>query len=298
MILIVILFLLALVAIQYFSFRKGIFFGSARDYLARNAENLPSADNVFGVGRLRPTAFFGEPSYLGWVTTYLLALVLLLRERVRNLQISLSLVGCILITFFTNSALGTSSVTLLLVGAVLRERKVSFSKKDSTLLLNMSRLIFFSCLIYVGFYRFVANSFSPQSFEGRIYNAFVRLPAYLLEYPFGFPPRQLLAGFEFQNVRIGNQLNNGITYLSYSYGAFGLIICAILIFKFFRSRSIYFNVFLIASIFQNGSFLDLDKVSLLFVLFLIDREMSNLITLSKSKNLKISPKQKNRPKVW
>ena len=281
-----IVFAFFIVAVQYFAIRSGSLFNPIPiDFFGRNYETL-SRSNTFGY-RTRPTGTFGEPSYFA---LYLMFLVLSKNELQklspsRDFHFVLFISG---ISFLLlESGLGIVALVVILL--------ISASERRIIIALTVSISAFFLFAQYPESI-FLRKAFSTLSWDERIGTSFAKLFDYWRTYPFGFPPRQL---FGAESIVLGDErtgvfLNNGLAYFLYAYGILGLGIVLWLAFVLAKLQ-VSIKVFCLFLLYQNGSFLDFDKISLLILFTLITKmgiisEIPTKIPMaaSKLKNVKSS----------
>jgi hypothetical protein len=249
-----------LIVFQYVAIRSGTLLEAIPiEFFGRNYETLADSKS-FGL-RTRPTGTFGEPSYFA---LYLLFLSLaknelqkLLPSRDFHFALFFSAVAFLLL----ESGLGILALAFVLL--------LSESKKRVFIL----SIVFVTSLFFLLLGSnsiFLSRAFSSDSWNERVGLSFEKLINYWQVNPLGFPPRKLfgLESILLEDQRTGLFLNNGLAYFLYAYGILGLGI--VMWFAYVLSKSqISVQVFCFFLLFQNGSFLDFDKLALLmmFVLF-------------------------------
>lgn len=146
------------VLVQYYFISKGVYFGFPIDYFVMNQATLETSELALNAGtRYRPTAFYGEPSYAGWITFSLLAMALNFRNKRNGFAL---IIISVIISILLESFSGIIAVVIYSIFWLSKVNQFNFRS-----LLKISRAILVLVICFAGFY------FFSSSFKGRFDNA-------------------------------------------------------------------------------------------------------------------------------
>lgn len=257
------------VVVQSFALARKIPFVINPNLLGRNYENVATSSNIELFDRLRPSGTFGEPSYFSWYLIFLLCVTLELRKTLKSRIDFLCIF--LLVTSVLLSRSGLGLIFLLCV--------VIFIGTQSTVdLLRRSMLIFFSIIAAYLFDSSLLSNQITQSLDSRSWLTRIKQPfdlylPFLAEHPFGVPLRRIFSQespFLFNDIQLSKIIGHGFSYFIFGYGIVGLFAALAISISALKFNSVVF-IFTAISFFQNGSFLDFDKLSLLMFIVLLSR---------------------------
>jgi hypothetical protein len=261
------MFFLVILQSSYISRRSPLFINP--DFFARNSENIATQSTFLLFDRLRPSGTFGEPSYLSWYLFFLIcALCLLSRTYLSKLDII-----CIALNVFSivlsQSGLGFVFLLLLFVFRELKSVGVLFRRLllvglTSYLITTVNSLLFSQQL---------SKSFDIRSWSARVVKPFELYNTFIASNPFGIPLRRIFsndAPYSIGDVYLFEVIAHGLSYFVFGFGIIGI---AIILWISLASRRLdsFTLFFFLFSFFQNGSFLDFDKIGLLMLLVLVSK---------------------------
>jgi hypothetical protein len=272
-----------LTIIQYYFLKSGVYLALPYELYVRNAGTLPDELDLI-YSKIRPSATFGEPSYLGFVVVSFLILALRI---FRKPWLKILMISCIILNvYFCQSASGQLAVFLLLLIELLQSK---------TTLLTKVSVIFIACLVV--FVAWMANfstlerlsNFSDRKQESSGY-ARLAAPAIiasevLLNSPLGVVNSQLeqfVTGTRAMSKNdLAGALSNGFYNLLINYGLTGFLLLGLLLMPIRKDWLVMCYIILTTSF--NGAFLCFDKsaviVSTLFLLFYFSADGSKRLVL-------------------
>lgn len=272
------LFIILLISVlQVYFISKGQYFGFPIEYYVMNKETLDFAEQALFHGtRYRPTSFYGEPSYTGWIVLSIITIVTLRNEFTTKFKALTFLFG------FTIVIISGAFGGIISVGVFAIFYYVRLNKSNT-------RIIVIS-LISIGL--FVAFNFLSElntritdialsSDESSIIR-FSRPFLYLKE---SFFEGKIFGVNNYSELAIDNA---GLGLLIH-YGILAILLM-ILIIKFIQNKILV--LFLLLALNFNGSFFSFDKIIVLSLVIglgkctLIDRKfkLSNNLNVEKYKN--------------
>jgi hypothetical protein len=254
---------LIITVIQYIYLKKGVYLSIPYEFFTRNSDTLPEWLDL-RYSHIRPAATFGEPSYLSFVVTSLLVIVL---RSFKNSWLKNTLLACIiLIVYFNQSVSGQAAVFILLFVHLFQSKTKTITKLS---------------LIFVAFLFVLLASAAKFTTVERLSNVFdkkketsgyVRLTApalvvsqVLLHSPIGVTNSQLekfiTPESSLSKKELTGSLSNGFYNLLINYGYSGFLLIILLLLPVWKDWLIVFYI-LLTTIF-NGAFLSFDKVSVI-----------------------------------
>lgn len=253
--------LLCFVIVQYVFLKRGIIIFLPAEYYITNINTIPTALDVQWV-HVRPSASFGEPSYLGFIVTSLLVIILYV---VKKKKTKLLLIACILVTvlfastlagviscfslvflFFWRSARKPEVRTALLMASVLVVTLASLSGYDS-----ISKRI-----------TNLTDKNVESSGNARIIGSLEIAGKVMLSSPIGIPTDELSSTSDL------GETANGFMNLIINYGVTGILIMVLFV-RAARKNTVLVTYLFFASMF-NGGILAFDKAAIMsLVIFLI-----------------------------
>lgn len=226
---------------------------------------------------LRPSAFFTEPSYLGFIILSTLVLVWHLFTDKTRWFLIMALAATAL---FSKSMLGTTLFFLMLIILYVDEAGLKTSKLkrfQARFLVLFLGFLFFITLTFSGLIpelnRFALFLQSPSLVSSTNYRILtpLRYIGFMLEnYALGIPFAELSRLFGINTVNVDNALLGIFLY-------YGVLSPFLLGYIFFRIKDIKMSIFFIFSTFYNGAIFMYDKVVVLSVVIslyflIIDRQ--------------------------
>lgn len=257
--------------VQYVVLKSGVYLALPYELYVRNAGTLPGELDLI-YSKIRPSATFGEPSYLGFVDASFLIIVL--RAFKKSWLKSVMIVCIVLTVYFCQSASGQLAVFLLLFIELMQSKSKGLTKVS---------IIFSAC--FVVFIAWVADfstierlsNFSDRKQESSGY-ARLAAPAIiasevLLNSPFGVVNSQLeqfVTGTRAMSKNdLAGALSNGFYNLLINYGLTGFLLLGLLLHPVWKDWLIMCYIVLTTSF--NGAFLCFDKsaviVTTLYLMF-------------------------------
>ena len=264
-ILIVTIFLFTFTLLQYFLLKQGQLLQIPREFLGdRQSFQTTQLDLKFS--KIRPAGSFSEPSLLGLVFLglFLTGIPRLSQSTKSKIICSLSLSGLVLsqsksALFF---AILMIFVLLIDIQALVETKKIRVKLQIFALLIAV---IAFGILRNI-IWQTISSFSGSSSVANRITNPLEILPSFLISHPFGVPHyARLSTGTALVSAREWTLLSdNGIYNLLFSYG----IVALMFLFGIFWAvkNNKLLGIFTVAALLQNGSFLDIDKLALMFFL--------------------------------
>jgi hypothetical protein len=263
-----------MVIMQKISISHGKYLGFPMDFFAMNKSTLESAALALQTHtKFRPTAFYGEPSYAGWVIFSLLAVFLKFSTRRNGLFM---IIICLIITLLLQTFAGTLSVLLYSI--------FWLSKIDSFSLDALNKLL--KSLIWT-FFTFVILFLSSSSFNERI-NKILDLNDTSIYIRLFLPLNyflEMLKKNEFFGVNNFSELSidNAAWALLIQYGILAFII--IYLFMRYVNNGVLSTLYILLALNFNGALFSFDKAILMSLV--IGLHKNSLINQS---NLKFNSK--------
>lgn len=247
---IILLCIFGLVLFQLYFFSKGSFFGFPSEFFVINQGTLLGVDKaLYFDSRLRPMAFYGEPSYTGWIVFSLLFVVLSRTEfnfRFKVYVISLSL----LIVLLSQSFSGILAISLISIYWYV------FTSRNSLVSLGLVCLVAF--IFFVALFDFSTEFrervLSINSNEDVSFNIRIDQPIDLIVEMYNRGDFFGVANFS------ELQVDNAGFALVLMYGVMSIFILLSLFF-YFNNFALF--LYVLISLNFNGAFLRFDKVLLL-----------------------------------
>jgi hypothetical protein len=246
---ILLLSILVMVLIQMFYLSNGQYFGFPVKYFAMNKETLESADLALSSGsKYRPTAFYGEPSYAGWIVLSLMAILLQITDKLNGyIYIIVSLFIVILLESFS----GILSIGIYTVFWLLTN-----NKKSIDLGINLSKTL------TISFISFLLLFFLSTSFQKRVTNLIAFEDSsfvFRLINPYRYMVK-MINNNNFLGVNNFSELliDNAAWALLLQYGILAIFILYLLL--KYSSSSILTTIYIILALNFNGTFLSFDKI--------------------------------------
>jgi len=257
--------------LQFFSVSYGsLAFFIPKDFFVFNQDTLPTQFDLLHGGKIRPRASFGEPSYLAFILTSILVIVL-------NIYKSGVLKKCLIATIFTTVIIsktlaGVLGVGLLLIGYHKSKLKYLLLLIWIVLLLiSFGRIEYLSHVPILNRLRHVGDYQLAKSIYTRVIVPLSIIQMMLGDSPLGIPTDELTfflsvrAPFMAPLVTQGN-IDNGFLNVVINYGILSLFIMIIIVW-YIRDRFMLFYLF-IASNF-NGTFFGYDKIAVMCTVLVI-----------------------------
>lgn len=262
--------LLAVVIVQYVFLKRGIGYFIPADYYILNAGTIPTELDLLW-SRIRPSATFGEPSYLGFVTTSLLFVVL---HAFHNHKYKFIIVGVLIFTVVLSNTLAgiIACASILFIYLWMH-----YNKSHQRLSIMMLSLAAVLVITFSGFLNITErlSNLTDAKVESSGYNR-VTVPlkvvsTILIQSPVGVPTHALPAVFRSLHYEAkdfaGGPLSNGFFNIIINYGVFGMIII------YFVIRATHGYLPLVAYLFFssmfNGGIFTFDKATIIGITILI-----------------------------
>jgi len=249
--------------VQYFFLKRGVYLSLPYDYYVRNTGTLPDQLDLI-YSRIRPAATYGEPSYLGFVVTSLLVVVL---RGYKKSWIKHGLIGCVVLTvYFCQSASGQLAVFALLFINMLQSKAQLVTKIG--VILGGLLLVLVAWLANVSTIERLANIMDKKqeaSGYDRLAAPAIIASEVLLNRPFGIADSELAKFITSKRAMSREALegafSNGFYNLLINYGLSGLILLGLLIAPIWKDWLVVVYVLLTTSF--NGAFLCFDKAAII-----------------------------------
>ena len=249
---------LFLVIIQFIGIKKGIWFGPSSDWFAGRGNVIPTILDL-RYSKIRPSGTFSEPSYLGIICISLMMMSGFNKRLNKKNFMILYLNYLIIILSQSKSALLFGSILLFL----------HYKRSDGGIKFYYRSLIvpifvILSLLNSVFLLGILSSSKGSLSIQNRIFRPFEMLFGYLMSNPLGSSFYKRIYGLadNVSGLTWESVLHNSFFNLIFSYGIVGFF----LIFGILRfsKRDKIVLLYLVSAMLQNGSFLDFDKLYLVF----------------------------------
>jgi len=258
--------LLLFTVFQYIYLRKGMLKVLPSGlYAGRSTFQTTALDLKWS--HIRPPGPFTEPSYLGliFLTFLVVATPRIAMDAKSKLMALFSFMGIILCQsksalIFAILILGITLLKSMKIGSKGRKRHTN--SKSVFVLIG---LVILACITIIQ--TTILSSIGSESLAIRIFNPAKIVLGFLSTNPLGQPfyDRLNLLADPSTGIAWNNISDNSIFNLVFSYGIVGIFIL-IGIFSISRKNVILW-IFLLAGLLQNGGFLDVDKVAIIFVTF-------------------------------
>lgn len=255
--------LLVLVVIQAVLFPRGIYFGFPENWFSQESGTIATAEALrFGAETLRPHATFSEPSFLGFI---LISISLILAPRLGTSRAALGLLALILVIGLMSRSLSfLFSVALVIILPLAVERSRNRGLAIGVIITGLVMMLaatsagsLLSRLASAG-----SASTADYSTGIRVFVPLQTLPDYLLAYPLGAPDsvveHAMLPFLPNFAIQPGEILNTALFNLFFVHG---LVALPILAATFLVARDLRTRTYLLVSLFFNGTFFVIDKVS-------------------------------------
>lgn len=261
-----------LVVVQTVALGLGIYVGLPQDLFVINRDTLPDALDLI-YSRIRPMGTFGEPSYLA---VFSLCLIFGLRhmwQDDRRVRITITLLALVVLLSRSLSGIIWVSLLMIIILKDSRYRGYSILGLIAVAILGTLASIYFETGIFDRLHLIAQGR--DLSFAARVGVPVLAVPELLAEYPTGIPILKFAAMPYVLDrlVPTAQLVQNSLFKFSIVYGFFGLGALAVL-FYCFRRR--WTNaVLLLALMFQNGSFLAIDKVALIAIAMTLSNSLQS-----------------------
>jgi hypothetical protein len=256
--------LLVVVIIQYVLIRRGVLFFLPREFFILNYGTLPTELDLRWTN-IRPSATFGEPSFLGFISV---SLLLVCGQIFNNKWIKIFLfIGIWIMVLLANTVAG--------IGATFILTFLYLWKKNRSAIVKILLIISLISVISIGFigqfgifHRITHIAVKEKEASGyaRIIVPLIMVSGVLKNSPFGVPvdelPRFLAQADLKARAEIG-ALSNGFFNLIINYGLGGVLIMLLVCYAVRHDLYLMIYIFL-ASMF-NGGILTFDKISVIAV---------------------------------
>ncbi len=251
-------FQLIIVIIQFVSVRQGVWIGPDPSWFAGRGNVIPDLLDL-RYSNIRPAGTFSEPSYLGLISISCMIISGFSKNLWRN-NSKIFYVNLLVVVFSqSKSALLFASILLLI-----------YLKRNSSKDINYFRGVVFP-LILIGvvssaglILQTLLSGKGSVSIENRIYKPLEMVFTFVVSNPLGASFYDRIDGFADSNSGITWEeiSHNSLFNLIFSYGLVGFL----LIFYIMRlaGGDFILLIFLFAALIQNGSFLDFDKLFLVY----------------------------------
>lgn len=256
--------------------------------------------------KIRPSSFYAEPSYLGFIALSLLAIIIKMKS---EKHLKLSLIGVLLLTLvISQTSSGILSFTIFFAAFYRKEiRLINPIYPISLVLLIPVYLIYFSLPDFAVRIFQINNSSTEISGFTRIILPFDFISKVWIYSPFGVPFNELFDFLRQPTVRMENNLfttnfqsefrlaglDNAFLNFSIFYGILGPIILGIIAFKMHDSFVLFY---LLLVSFFNGSILSFDKVAVISTTFIIINQFDKLsLNANTKRTMKMLDKSHDHP---
>lgn len=265
--------------IQAIGLNIGLSLTPPASLLVANAGTLEAMQFAASLGMtedLRPSAFYGEPSYLAFICISLLFVAYSWRNSGRDvLYASILSLGVVVVS---------RSLSAFLAYVILTS-VYFFSKNRMSMKLIIGIMLFTLVgLAYVVLYdgaswivtrlSGIVSMDSDRSSALRLFTPFFLISIVLQDYPFGVPSLALgtVFGRFFEDDSVMGT-DNGLLNLVINFGYSGLVVILFIII-FCRKNALLLTYVLLASMF-NGAFLSIDKIAVVGFAILLSRAYSS-----------------------
>jgi hypothetical protein len=252
------LFQLTIVIIQFISIRQGVWIGPDPSWFAGRGNVIPDLLDL-RYSNIRPSGTFSEPSYLGLISICCMVISGFSKNLWRN-NSRIFYVNLLVVVF------SQSKSALLFAGILL----LIYLTKNSSREINYFRGVILPLIIIGGvsssglIIQTLLSSKGSVSIENRIYKPLEMVFSFVASNPFGASFYDRLNAFADSDKGITWEAisHNSLFNLIFSYGLVGFL----LIFYIMRlaGGDFILMIFLFAALIQNGSFLDFDKLFLVY----------------------------------
>jgi hypothetical protein len=258
---------LVLTIIQTIFLKKGVYLTFPYEYFITNFGTLPNELDL-KYSRIRPAATFGEPSYLGFMLSSLLVIVLRIYEKS---WLKLAMIASILLTvYLCMSASGQFAVLVLIFIYFVQWEAKAFVKFSITFLAFIFLIIAWSYTSISSFS--TLDRFSNILDKKKESSGYYRLAApakvvyeVILNSPIGVTNSELVkfivSNKDMSKKDLLGSLSNGLYNLLINYGVTGFFILGLLFMPIWKDWLIIAYIFL--STMFNGAFLAFDKASII-----------------------------------
>jgi hypothetical protein len=263
-------FQLMLTILQFVLLQNGRWFGPPEIWFAGRGSLIPTnLDLIYSY--IRPSGSFSEPSFLGIVclTIIVISIPRLGKDRIFRIIFLISS-----ITILISQSKSAILFLFIILIHIYRIFRGSLVEKIPVLFLGV--LVSLALIYTQIFSRIQGSSSSEISINNRIFSPIKFVLTSISDHPFGtdFYGRvstvlDLTTGLTWETI-----LHNSIYNLIFSYGFFGFVVLVVIL-QLFR-KSFELQVYLLALLLQNGSFLDFDKLFLVLVASVLYRQMRDV----------------------
>ena len=260
---------LAIVIIQLISIRRGAWFGPDPKWFAGRGNVIPDFLDL-QYSTIRPAGTFSEPSYLGLVSISLMIVSGFSKTPWRNNSKVFFLNFIIILLSQSKSAFFYSLVLALIYLFRNKLEKV-----------RLYRGVFFPIFLIGGvlgaefIIQTLLSSRGSISIQNRIYKPIEVLADFIASNPLGVSFYDRINSFAVSDTGVTWESisHNSFFNLIFSYGLVGILI----IFQILRlsNGDFILIIYLFAALLQNGSFLDFDKLFLVYFTFAMYRMKLN-----------------------
>lgn len=259
---------LVLVIVQRIYIPQYIFVSFPYSWYVQNSGTLAEYDDLL-YSRIRPSATFGEPSFLGFVCC---AFVTALSPMIRESRISQFIVGLLVVTGFMSESL-SFALSIFIIGIAyfyIERRAVRFRYVVPIFLISTVLALVLSA---GGIEARVSNSIggTDRSTALRLVLPLLLLPERLLEFPIGQPFYTMTTSITRMSLAAGfttPPLDNAMFNFLFCYGFFGFVVIGVLL---AGMRNNFIRIFFLVALSFNGDFLSISKSPVLFLCLVVFR---------------------------
>ncbi len=285
-------FFLFVTAIQYVGLKIGYAFNIPSGFLIANQNTMMGFEKAVELGLhagIRPSAFYGEPSYLSFVCVSLVFIAYSSFQSNQNLLLVTLLAFAIVI--LANSLSG-----VLAIVALFSIRFMSKVKKIESIVALM--IYFISVVIVAALFNqspIMQRMLGIIGFgEGvdvssniRIFAPFSLLSEVFLNYPFGLPKEMLIDVINSNYEEGFRGTDNGFFNIFINFGYIGFVIVGVILYKL--KNDLLLIVFVLLSSMFNGAFFSYDKIAVIGLSILIAKSLQYKGFVLREYSLKTKP---------
>jgi len=252
---------LCLVVVQSIAIASGVYLGFPVDWFVVNQGTLLGADKALEYGtRFRPTGFFGEPSYMGFIVLMLLFVYIVINRNDKNTLLRDGLlekqliVATAFILIFIQSA--SAILMFILVMVILNYKSI---KNYWLLLLAIPFMIYFSS-DFIDRIEHVTSGNDESVYIRFVIPWLVIQQALLHGSYFGMNIDDIN---NYVSLLGGKSIDNALIYLVLHYGLLSFGIIGLLLFYLMKKVSVAFAIVTLLLMSFNGAIFSYDKAFIL-----------------------------------
>ncbi|MBF7012799.1 hypothetical protein QUC32_24545 [Novosphingobium resinovorum] len=256
-------FLLTLVIIQIGALKSGVYFGLPEEAYAFGDDTIPGALDLI-YSDIRPAATFSEPSYLAFICTSILLILLSFFDSTRRMLSSIVIVISVgILSRAASFVVFGGGLSGIFVTRIVKGRNklliLGFLALGAVATILIQATLLDGRLNVVDRVLRGGSSTGDASVFDRFFGPMYLMPEYLPTYPLGLPSSLVQRAISAGAAQIGTNgpalLMNGFFNLLFQYGFSGFIIAL----AFLVRRDIIVSIYLMSCMMFNGAFFAVDK---------------------------------------